>query len=80
MTSPTVGKLKKVSLREIRKQELSIYFQLLEQNIDVLNSDIDLNLVNADPNRISRQYDAVSGPPHSRQYLRECRLRRRSLQ
>ena len=44
----TIGKIKRVPLREVWKHEAHDFTTWLEQNVDVLNSALDLNLVNVD--------------------------------
>src|SRR6266700_3095607 len=48
MNMPGIGKLERVSLREVWEHEAYDFTQWLQQNIDVLNSALDLNLVNVD--------------------------------
>jgi len=48
MTDSTIGKLQRVPLREVWKHEAYDFTQWLQENIDVLNSALDLNLVNVD--------------------------------
>jgi Domain of unknown function (DUF4268) len=43
-----IGKLERVPLREVWKHEALDFTQWLQENIDVLNSALDLNLVNVD--------------------------------
>jgi len=43
-----IGKLERVPLREVWKHEALDFTQWLQNNIDVLNSALDLNLVNVD--------------------------------
>lgn len=48
MTQSVIGKLERLSLREVWKHEAYDFTQWLHENIDVLNSALDLNLVNVD--------------------------------
>jgi hypothetical protein len=48
MTCSAIGKLERVSLREVWKHEAYDFSQWLEANIDVLNTALDLTLVNVD--------------------------------
>jgi hypothetical protein len=48
MSKHTIGKLERVALREVWKHEALNFTQWLQENIDVLNSALDLNLVNVD--------------------------------
>lgn len=43
-----IGKIQRVALREVWKHEAKDFTQWLQENIDVLNSALDLNLVNVD--------------------------------
>ncbi len=43
-----IGKLERVTLREVWEHEAYDFTQWLQQNIDVLNTALDLNLVNVD--------------------------------
>src|SRR5947208_1510073 len=51
MNASQIGKLERVSLREVWKHEAKDFTQWLQENIDVLNSALDLNLVNVDRER-----------------------------
>lgn len=51
MTASPIGKLERVALREVWKNEATDFTQWLQQNIDVLNNALDLNLVNVDRER-----------------------------
>ena len=46
MIEKTIGKLERVSLREVWKHEAHSFTQWLESNIDVLNDVLEMNLVN----------------------------------
>src|SRR6266487_1058997 len=48
MSDRVIGKLERVELREVWVHEAHDFTQWLQQNIDVLNSALDLNLVNVD--------------------------------
>ncbi len=48
MNTTPIGKLQRVSLREVWKHEAYDFTQWLQQNLDVLNNALDLNLVNAE--------------------------------
>src|SRR6266700_3291646 len=48
MNMPGIGKLERVSLREVWEHEAYDFTQWLQENIDVLNTALDLNLVNVD--------------------------------
>ena len=48
MSTTPIGKLERVDLREVWKNEASDFTQWLENNIGVLNDALDLNLVNVD--------------------------------
>lgn len=48
MSKKPIGKLERVDLREVWKNEASDFTQWLENNIGVLNDALDLNLVNVD--------------------------------
>ena len=48
MTSPAIGKLQRVALREVWKHEAYDFTKWLQENIDVLNTTVGLNLVNVD--------------------------------
>jgi hypothetical protein len=48
MNTPGIGKLERVSLREVCEHEAYDFTQWLQENIDVLNAALDLNLVNLD--------------------------------
>ena len=43
-----IGKIQRVPLRDVWKHEAKDFTQWLQENIDVLNSALDLNLVNVD--------------------------------
>lgn len=51
MSASPIGKLQRVALREVWKHEAADFTQWLQDNIDVLNSALDLNLVNVDRER-----------------------------
>jgi hypothetical protein len=51
MNASSIGKLERVPLREVWKHEAKDFTQWLQDNIDVLNSVLDLNLVNVDRER-----------------------------
>jgi Domain of unknown function (DUF4268) len=44
----SIGKLERVTLREVWKREAYDFTQWLQENIDILNTALDLNLVNVD--------------------------------
>jgi hypothetical protein len=46
-----IGKIQRVPLRDVWKHEAKDFTQWLQENIDVLNSALDLNLVNVDRER-----------------------------
>ena len=48
MSTTTIGKLERVPLREVWEHEAHDFTQWLQENIDVLNTALDLNLVNVD--------------------------------
>ncbi len=48
MSQHPIGKLQRVPLREVWKHEAKDFTQWLQENFDVLNSALDLNLVNVD--------------------------------
>jgi len=48
LTTEHIGKLKRVPLREVWRHEAKDFTQWLQNNIDELNSALDLNLVNVD--------------------------------
>lgn len=48
MSTAGIGKLERVSLREVWEHEAYDFTQWLQENIDVLNTALDLNLVNVD--------------------------------
>ena len=48
MSKHKIGKLERVPLREVWKHEALDFTQWLQENIDVLNTALDLNLVNVD--------------------------------
>ena len=48
MSEHAIGKLQRVPLREVWKHEAKDFTQWLQDNIDVLNSVLDLNLVNVE--------------------------------
>ena len=48
MNTTSIGKLERVALREVWVHEAYDFTQWLQENIDVLNSALDLNLVNVD--------------------------------
>jgi hypothetical protein len=48
MNNPTIGKLERVPLREVWEHEAYDFTQWLQENIDVLNTALDTNLVNVD--------------------------------
>lgn len=48
MSAHPIGKLQRVSLREVWKHEAYDFTQWLQQNLDVLNTALGLNLVNAE--------------------------------
>jgi len=48
MNTASIGKLERVALREVWVHEAYDFTQWLQENIDVLNSALDLNLVNVD--------------------------------
>jgi hypothetical protein len=56
MNTPGIGKLERVSLREVWEHEAYDFTQWLEENIDVLNTAIDLNLVNVDRERAAGSF------------------------
>lgn len=51
MDASQIGKLERVALREVWKHEAKDFTQWLQENIDVLNSALDMNLVNVDRER-----------------------------
>jgi hypothetical protein len=51
MNASQIGKLDRVALREVWKHEAKDFTQWLQENIDVLNSALNLNLVNVDRER-----------------------------
>src|SRR6266542_2712428 len=53
MTILQIGKLRRVPLREVWKHEAHNFTQWLQENIDTLNTALDLNLVN-----VEREQDA----------------------
>lgn len=55
MTHP-IGKLKRVPLREVWKHEAYDFTQWLQENIDVLNTTLDLNLINVDRERAAGSF------------------------
>jgi hypothetical protein len=48
MNNTPIGKLERVPLREVWEHEAYDFTQWLQENIDVLNTALDLNLVNVD--------------------------------
>jgi hypothetical protein len=48
MSNPNIGKLERVPLRQVWEHEAYNFTQWLQENIDVLNTALDLNLVNVD--------------------------------
>ena len=48
MSKPNIGKLERVTLREVWEHEAYDFTQWLQENIDVLNVALELNLVNVD--------------------------------
>lgn len=56
MTELSIGKLSRVPLREVWKHEAHDFTQWLESNIDVLNTALDLNLVNVDREQASGDF------------------------
>jgi hypothetical protein len=48
MSHPSIGKLERVPLRQVWEHEAYDFTQWLQENIDVLNTALDLNLVNVD--------------------------------
>jgi len=48
MSNTSIGKLERVPLREVWEHEAHDFTQWLQENIDVLNTALDLNLVNVD--------------------------------
>lgn len=48
MSSASIGKLERVPLRQVWEHEAYDFTQWLQENIDVLNTALDLNLVNVD--------------------------------
>src|SRR5215472_2565759 len=58
MTTSTenIGKLERVALREVWKNEAYDFTQWLENNIGVLNDALDLNLVNVDRERAAGSF------------------------
>ncbi|MGH9931753.1 MAG: DUF4268 domain-containing protein [Pyrinomonadaceae bacterium] len=48
MSTPSIGKLERVPLRKVWEHEAYDFTQWLQENIDVLNTALDLNLVNVD--------------------------------
>ena len=48
MSNPNIGKLERVPLRKVWEHEAYDFTQWLQENIDVLNTALDLNLVNVD--------------------------------
>ena len=48
MNTSSIGKLERVALREVWEHEAYDFTQWLQENIDVLNSTLDLNIVNVD--------------------------------
>lgn len=48
MSAHPIGKLQRVPLREVWKHEAYDFTQWLQQNLDVLNTALGLNLVNAE--------------------------------
>ena len=53
MNSNAIAKLERLPLREVWKHEASDFTQWLQDNIDILNSALDLNLVNVDREQAS---------------------------
>jgi hypothetical protein len=56
MNKTPIGKLERVPLREVWEHEAYDFTQWLEGNIDVLNTALDLNLVNADRERAAGSF------------------------
>jgi hypothetical protein len=56
MSETSIGKLERVSLREVWVHEAYDFTQWLQQNIDVLNTALDLNLVNVDREQIAGSF------------------------
>jgi hypothetical protein len=56
MVALSIGKLTRVPLREVWRHEAQDFTQWLENNIDVLNSALDLNLVNVDREQASGDF------------------------
>jgi len=56
MSRQDIGKLERVALREVWKNEAYDFTQWLENNIGVLNDALDLNLVNVDRERAAGSF------------------------
>ncbi len=56
MNSPAIGKLQRVPLREVWEHEAYDFTNWLQDNIDVLNTALDLNLVNVDREQASGSF------------------------
>lgn len=56
MNKPSIGKLERVPLRQVWEHEAYDFTQWLQDNIDVLNTALDLNLVNVDREQASGSF------------------------
>jgi hypothetical protein len=56
MSKTPIGKLERVSLRQVWEHEAHDFTQWLQENIDVLNTALDLNLVNVDREQASGSF------------------------
>lgn len=57
MKKTTIGKLERVPLRKVWEHEAHDFTQWLQENIDVLNTALDLNLVNVDREQASGDFN-----------------------
>jgi len=56
MATPNIGKLERVPLRQVWEHEAYDFTQWLQENIDVLNTALDLSLVNVDREQASGSF------------------------
>ena len=56
MSKPAIGKLERVPLRQVWEHEAYDFTQWLQENIDVLNTALELNLVNVDREQASGSF------------------------
>ena len=76
MNYSTIGKLQRVSLRDVWKHEAYDFTQWLQENIDILNDSLDLDLVTADREQAAGSFsiDLVAEDEDGNTYVIENQL------